>query len=273
MKKIIKNGFPSIWGLVVFAGKKLFSAVKTTLVEEWNMVIGYLVACSLAVIFLTVWPFDWLVFLVSLMYGVSFLRLKGANVPIERNSIVIMWCIFCFGLSGTLMQLLAIDGIYLISIFISGLAVVLLYVYIPKLSYCFKFNNLSAGEEFYYSDTKKHYTTRMTKYNGFALCAFIAILGLIPVGCRDKNRLDNKEEQKLTQQLNNMPFVSVEQITTETYHGNTYYIVDAGGKKFCVSPFQHPEVRNIKKNSQIKVILENYSSEGLKRAKKLQVKK
>ncbi len=232
--------------------------------KKCNVLIGYIVAITLAVIFLVCWPFDQYVIAISLIWGFSFLvRLPFGNIETERMSVVIMWSIFCFGLTGIIMQLLKIDGFILFGGIVSGVVAIILYCCIPLLSSFLKYIKFKIGIDIESKDTK---------YNGSNASMFIYIITLFIVIVNSSELAEKREDQKLVLQLTQESFVPVKKISEELYDGNTFYILEAKGQRFKVSPFEHPEVRDINSNSQVKVLFGDGNDFGLKEVKKVQFK-
>ena len=250
---------------------KKATSFKVSFIKLWekiNLIVGYTLAVSLAVVFLFYWPFDKLYFILSLIWGISFFRLRCATVPIKRKSVVIMWVILCFGLSGIIMQVLNVGDYTVLGIATSGIVIMLLYSYVvPVISYKLKYNNCKYGWAYYTGQGWKE-----TKYNGYYASLCIIFITLILSGIADSNVTAEKEEHLLVLQLEQKAFVPVKLIKEEIYNGNTIYILEAEGQRFEVSPFDYPDVRNINSNSQVKVILGDYNHHHLKSVKKIQFK-
>lgn len=249
-----------------FATVKLLSAIRTgssTFWKKYKMFVGYGISCILAVIYLTIWPFDGVFFTISVVWALSFQRLRYAYVSITKKGVVTMWTIFCFGLSGILMQVLKVEEHYAVSAIAAGIIVTIFYSYISIISYYLKYNDKLYGWD----------CDRKTKYNGILLSLLIYSATLALAEFVDNQTKEKKEQQFLQQQFNKEMFVPVKIIETESFKGTTYYVLEAKGEKFFVSPFKYPEVRNIKENSEVKVILGDVDSEyRLKGVKKIQFK-
>lgn len=257
MEKIIKNK-PEL-------SVRVLSAVSTKFPKKWNkykMFVGYIVACSLAFIFLNCWTFNSFLFTISLVWAFSFLfRLGYANIEIRQKSVIVMWSIFCFGLCGIIMQLFEIKGSAILSVTFSGFVIIWLYCSLPIISYYLKYNDILYG---YDSKLCK------TKYNGgfFSMIIFCSIL--FTTAIYEANKQEEAKEQIAIQQFNKEQFVPVSFVKEEMYNGKTIYILEAKGENFYVSPFEYPEVRNINKNSKVKVIFEKDYELQMKKAKKIQ---
>lgn len=234
--------------------------------EKYKMIVGYMVAITLATIFLFCWPFDGIIFCISLLWGVSGIRLETSNVTITKTSVVIMWSIFYFGLCGILMQVLKTAESIMIGAFCASLVLMLLYRYTSIISYYLKYNKTKIGH------TSAFFAE--TKYNGLVGSFLLLTLTLSIANGADSSTKTNKDEQKVVlQELTQETFVPVKKISEEIYDGKTIYILEAKGQRFQVSPFKYPDVRDINSNSQVKVIFgdDDYLS-GLKKVKKLQFK-
>lgn len=233
----------------------------------WNLLLSYVVAISLTVIFFVCWSFKELYFFLSLMYGISFLRLKHANLPIKRNSVVIMWCILCFGLSGILMQLLELYEWSFLGVLFSGFIMMSLYSYASIWSYYLRYNEEKEGYDFDCYDRLVK-----TKENGQLFSVILFCIALFSSAIVDSNTKAEQEDQKLNQQLTQEVFVPVKLVKEEMYDGHTVYILEAKGQRFKVSPFDYPEVRDINSNSQVRVILGDKDGHHLRTVKKIQFK-
>ena len=127
-----------------FATVKLLSAIRTgfsTFWKKYKMFVGYGISCILAVIYLTIWTFDGVFFTISVVWALSFQRLRYAYVSITKKGVVTMWTIFCFGLSGILMQVLKVEEHYAVSAIAAGIIVTIFYSYISIISYYLKYND------------------------------------------------------------------------------------------------------------------------------------
>lgn len=242
-------------------------ALKTVFPKFWKkykMFVGYIIACTLAVIYLTVWPFDGLFFAMSVIWGFSFLRLRFGSVRIYKISVIAMWAIFCFGISGIFMQALKFEEHYVLPIIIAGIDIAILYSCVPIISYYLKYNDELYGWNYFSSSADFK-----TKYNGAFGSLLIVLASALLALYFETEAADKKEQQFLQQQFNKEIFVPVKIIETESFNGTTYYVLEAKGEKFFVSPFEYPEVRNIKENSEVKVILGdvhyNYRLKGVKK--------
>lgn len=263
MKTIIKK--ECVQRTSTLSVKKFLCTAKAGFLKFWEkykLAVGYAVAGLSVIIFLTGWSFNILFFILSLIWALCFLLMLGhANVEINRKSVIVMWSVFCFGLSGIIMQLMNIEDSLVIGVICAGIVNMILYRHIPILSYYLKYNNQKTGFSYF--------SVVRTKYNGYVGSFLILVLTvIIVILC-----INFKDEQQLTQQFNKETFVPVKLIGQETYHGTTLYILEAKGQKFYVSPFEHPEVRNITPNSKVKIIFGDFNiSYHLKEAKKIQFK-
>lgn len=244
------------------------SAIKAKLSEKWDkykMVVGYMIAYSLAVIFLTCWTFNTFFFVISLVWALSFLfRLGYANIEIRQRSIIIMWSLFCFGLCGILMHVLKIRDLAVLSALFSGFAIIFLYRLVPMISYYLRYNDTSCG---YDIDGNK------TKYNGIGGSILIFTCVVVITGMIELEQQNKIKENIEIQKFNKEHFVPVTFVNQEMYDGNTFYILEAKGEKFYVSPFEYPAVRNINTKSQVKVILgEKDPNTQLKTVKRIEFK-
>lgn len=248
---------------------KKVTSFKVSFIKLWkkiNLFVGYTVAALFATVFLLYWPFDKFCFVLSLIWAISFFRLGGANVPIKRKSVVIMWGILCFGLSGIIMQILKIYDYSALGVLTAGIFMIYLYVYAPSVSYKLKYNDCELGWNCSDKGCVK------TKYNGYFVSMCILGITMISSGIADSNIKAEKKEQQLILQLEQKPFVPVKLIKQEMYDGYTIYILEADGQRFAISPFDYPDVRNINSNSQVKVIFGNYDRFHLKTVKKIRFK-
>lgn len=232
VSRVEKSSFPKFW-------------------EKYKLVVGYTVAIAIAAVFLLCFSFNWLFFAFSLFWGFSFIRLKNGFVAIENSKVVDMWCIFCFGLSGIVMQVFQIGDYNSVGVLVAGIVMSILYRCIPMFSYYLKYNDKLWGFGF----NGKRWTD--TKFNGFLSSAiFLAIMFLSSIFI-DMIKMENKE---LSQQLKTEQFVPVKKISEEIYNGSTIYILEAKGQRFMVQPIEYPEVRDINPKSQVKVIFDKHNT-------------
>lgn len=229
-----------------------------------GLIAGYIISIALTVTFLTAWPFNTLFFVLSLIAALSFqLRLGWANIPIDRTSVITMWSIFCFGLLGTIMQSIPLNRT-IVGVLVAGLVFIELYCYIPLLSYYLHFTDVKEGED---SNFKR------TTENGCIVSMFLYAAMLMSSMIYDSNIDEYEENLRLERALNNKNFVSVKYIGQESYEGTSYYILEAKGEKFYVSPFSHPEVRDIHQDTKVRYILGTVNPNyHLKEAMKIEFK-
>lgn len=267
MKTIIKK--ECIKKTSAFSMKKLLCTAKVGFLRFWEkykLVVGYVVAVLSVIIFLAGWTFNIDFFILSFLWALTFLcRLGVAYVKIKRKSVIVMWSVFCFGFSGIIMHLLKIEDYIFIGVVCAGIFNTILYSCIPILSYYLKYNDQKSETNLI--------SSKKTKYNGIVGSLFILFFTFVIATLCDMESANLKEEQQLTQQFNKEAFVPVKLIGQEMCNGTTFYILEAKGQQFFVSPFEHPEVRNITPNSKVKVIFGDIDSfYHLKRIKKIQFK-
>lgn len=256
MNKIIRK-------LIYPVVKKVLSALNSPLWLACNVFVGYVVAIALAVVFLVYWPFNQYAFAISLIWGISFLRLIFGNIRMNRMSIIIMWSIFFFGLFGIVLQVLNIDGCLLPGIVACGFCAIYSYSYIPVWSAFLKYKKPDFG---YDLDGNK------TKYNGKITSMFIFVVTMFIASVNMVEFNEERENQKLLQQFQTESFEPVKMLREEIYDGHTVYILEAKGAVFAVNPFEYPEVRKINKDSQVKVVLGGVDDHHLRTVKKIQFK-
>lgn len=84
--------------------------------------------------------------------------------------VVFMWAILSFGLSGIIMQSLRVFHFISIGVFAAGIVYILLYVFIPTLSYYLRYSNKEYGWDDSHGETR---------YNGFLASTFILDITLV----------------------------------------------------------------------------------------------
>lgn len=137
-------------------------------------------------------------------------------------------------------------------------ACVLLYVYTPKISYHLGLNGEKKGYEAFFSDRK-------TEYNGYLGISFLYLAIVIAIVINDSGRktdFDFAREE----------FVKVTNWQIENRHGNTYYIVTCPKGRVIISPYDHPEIRDISSDTEIKVLTEKSVYPGLQNVKKIEIR-
>lgn len=232
--------------------------------EKYKLFIGYTVSCSLVILFLTLWTFNLLYFCLSLLWAFSYWsRLRYAVVMIEKQSVITLWSIFCFGFLGIIMQLFSYKEFSIVSVVIAGIIAIVLYCLIPIISYHLKYNDETEGWIF----------GEKSKFNGATGSLFLLVLTMAIAFCSDIDVQQVKEEQLLSSKFAQEIFVPVKVVDKESYNGTTYYILEAKGQRFYVSPFEYPEVRNITDKTQVKVIFDDINQTyQLMGVKKIQFK-
>lgn len=242
--------------------KKDFTATGRRIIsfaEKYKTVIfsvtGLLAACAASIFF---WCGN-LIFWLSICAAVIvFFCLKFANVEIDSTYVRSGWAGIIHAVFLFTTSILSSENSFLhIGVLAAVIFCTVLYTFIPKISYGLKLNDIEEGISL--SDCSD------TQYNGFVgiLFLYMIIAAIIAVSENNaKENFDFSQEQ----------YVKVTQWNIENHQGNTYYIITCPKGKFAVSPYEYPEIRDINKNTKVKVLLNNVPSYGLLSVKKLEIK-
>ncbi len=195
---------------------------------------------------------------------IVYFRLLNANIEIESKMVRLGWAAIMFAvfyLPPTLLTLEKEITMRAPGILVSLVLCIVLYSYIPMISYHLKLNDQKEGWSFgdFGRDSKK------TRYNGSMMSFIIYGLILSIWGiCENEQRIDAQFAQQ--------PYISVIKWEKELRHGNTIYIIDCEKGKFSVSPYAHPEIRDINPNTKVRILTSYCSYNGLLEVKRLEIK-
>ncbi len=194
---------------------------------------------------------------------IIYFRLPYANIGIESKTVRLGWAAIMFAafyLPSVLLTFEEEITIRFPGMFFSLFICTVLYSYIPAISYRLMLNDEQEGYSF--GDFGRD--SRKTRHNGVFFSFFVyGIILCIWGACEIKQKTDILFSQQ--------PYIPVLKWEKEYQHGNTYYVVDCEKGKFMVSPTSYPEIRDINKNSQIR-ILAPYSYNGLLQIERLEIK-
>ena len=217
-------------------------------------VTGLSAACAASIFF---WCGN-LIFWLSICAAVIvFFCLKFANVEIESAYVRSGWAGIIHAVFLFMTNICpVIDSFLHTGVFPAVISCIILYPLIPKISYILKLNDIEEGVSTL--DFKD------TEYNGFVGMSFLYMIIMIIIFVSETNAKENFD-------FSQEQYVKVTRWNIENRQGNTYYIISCPKGRFAVSPYDHPEIRDINKNTQIKVLLGS-GYNGLSDVKKLEIK-
>lgn len=227
--------------------------------EKYKTVIfsvtGLSAACTASIFF---WCGS-LIFWLSICAAVIvFFCLKFANVEIDSAYVRSGWAGITHAVFLIMTSICPVTDSFLhTGVFAAVISCIILYTLIPKTSYGLKLNDVKEGVSIL--DIKD------TQYNGFVGMLFLYMIITIIITISETNAKENFD-------LSQEQYVKVTQWNIENHQGNTYYIISCPKGRFAVSPYKYPEIRDINKNTQVKVLLNNVPSYGLLSVKKLEIK-
>ena len=203
-------------------------------------------------------------FLIGIITAVIiYFRLPYANIEIESKTVRLGWAAVMFAAFYLPPMLWTLENeitMHFPGLFFSLFFCVVLYSYIPVISYCLKLNDQQEGYSFgdFGRDSEK------TRYNGvfFSFLIYGMIFSIWSY-CEIEQRTDIQFSQQ--------PYIPVLKWEKEYQRGYTYYVVDCEKGKLMVSPSSYPEIRDLNPNSQIR-ILAPYSYNGLLQIERLEIK-
>lgn len=241
--------------------KKDFTATGRRIIsfaEKYKTVIfsvtGLSAACAASIFF---WCGS-LIFWLSICAAVIvFFCLKFADVEIESPYVRSGWAGITHAVFLIMTSICPVTDSFLhTGVFAAVISCIILYTLIPKISYGLKLNDVKEGVSLL--DLKD------TQYNGFVGMLFLYMIITIIITISETNAKENFD-------FSQEQYVKVTQWNIENHQGNTYYIISCPKGRFAVSPYKYPEIRDINKNTQVKVLL-GPGYEGLLEVKKLEIK-
>lgn len=218
-------------------------------------VTGLLTACFASLFF---WCGNLIFWLSICAAAIVSVCLKFANVEIDSTFVRIGWGGIIHAVFLITTSVFSSENSFLhFGILPAVILCTALYTIIPKISYSLKLNDEQEGISFLDLEDKQ--------YNGFVGMFFLYLIIATIITVSESNA---KEHFDFSQEK----FVKVTKWDIENHRGNTYYIITCPKGKFAVSPYEHPEIRDINENTQVKILSENVSGHGLLYVKKLEIK-
>jgi len=244
--------------------KKHFTDMSGKIVDflKKNNKIVFLIFGIVLAVFASV--FFWcnsLVFWLSLAGAfIVFILLGISNIFISSALVKIGWAGIMHAVFMVITNVLQIGNpvTYALGSLTALFACAFTYIFIPKISYHLGLNKEKEGYEPFVFDRK-------TEYNGCLGISFLYIVIVFAIMINDSGRktdFDFAREE----------FIKVTNWQIENRHGNTYYIVTCPKGRVIISPYDHPEIRDISSDTEIKVLTEKSVYPGLQNVKKIEIR-
>lgn len=227
--------------------------------ETLFLITGLLSACAASVF---LWCGSLIFWLSIAAAAIVFFCLKFANIEIESPVVRGGWACIMHAVFLTVTSVLSVgepgEPAFHIGDLPAVFVCVILYTYIPLISYALGLN-----------DEKESYdlhTCRKTRYNGYIGMLFLYMAVSVIITISEHNAKDDFD-------FSREEFVKVTDWKIENRAGDTYYIISCPKGRFAVSPYSYPEVRDINKNTQVKILARRSSvTPGLLDVTKLEIK-
>ena len=213
--------------------------------DAFKWIVGLLLSILLALSYVFLTPFCMNIFIPA---AVIFVRAR------------LIWSFFSFGLFGWVSSVFVChtsEGLtyYSLAILIGCIVFILLYSFIPLFSFYLKYNDVKTNVDF-----MGDYHRCNGVIGNLVLLTIIFFITVVDDRARKENFYFAKEQ-----------FVPVKFITKEIKKGNTFYVLEAKGKLFGLTPYEYPEVRNIHPGSKVKVLFGS-TFNGLTSVDKIEIK-
>ena len=229
--------------------------------DAFKWIVGLLLSILLALSYVFLTPFCLNIFIpAAVIFVCVFFRLNIAYIPITDVRARLIWSFFSFGLFGWVSSVFVChtsEGLtyYSLAILIGCIVFILLYSFIPLFSFYLKYNDVKTNVDF-----MGDYHRCNGVIGNLVLLTIIFFITVVDDRARKENFYFAKEQ-----------FVPVKFITKEIKKGNTFYILEAKGKLFGLTPYEYPEVRNIHPGSKVKVLFGS-TFNGLTSVDKIEIK-